>query len=581
MHQVQKNHKSWVIAGTVFAIVGAILFFRAFYGMDTTDETFYLATAKRFHDGDLLFRNDWNSAQTFGLLLVPFYRLYVSVVGNNEGIILCMRSCFVILAVFVAGFTYKVLYRYTKIFSASLWAALCILVYARGNIITCSYYSLGFYSFLLSILWWMDAGEEGKKRWKLLLSGISFSISVLCMPYMAVLFPIILFVGIYKKHKKRDILFSKVLIFSVGVAFSALIFLIYFVSVIPWLELMELLPFIFCDPGMESENILEQLFSLAKYFVATFMKFTWPIYLFTFSIIILIRLKKLNNIYVLKIIPYVLLIEFLVQLIYVRGYFEGGIITTTFLYMLQMQILYFDIREKELEKYFIIPGLLFGVVWVAGSNVDQRVINMAFLLMNLWAIPLLWKFKRGKKYEIICMRCPVCIMFLVLFMIRILDIYRDGALTQLNTKVETGIMKGIYTEQDRAQAYTNVVDMLRRYTDEKDTIVTVGCDPWIYLETEASCGAYTVWQVSDGDNLLRKYYEMNPDKIPNVVVHVSDLVNTYEFWRFSSHGVGLYEGEQLELYGILKEIVENGDYKKIEEEGTILYKAAEHTTLVK
>ena len=179
---MREEQKRWIAAGTAFIIIGILLIYRAFYGMDTTDETFYLATAKRFYEGDLLFQNDWNTGQIFGLVMMPFYYFYLMVTGSNEGIILCARILFVFIALFVAGFTYKVLYQYSKKFGASLLASLCILVYVRGNIITCSYYSLGFYTFLLAILWWMDAKKEKKEIWKLICSGISFAVSVLCMP---------------------------------------------------------------------------------------------------------------------------------------------------------------------------------------------------------------------------------------------------------------------------------------------------------------------------------------------------------------------------------------------------------------
>lgn len=61
-----------------------------------TDETFYLATAKRFSEGDLAIKYDWNTAQIFGLLLVPVYRIYTGITGSNEGIIIFMRILLVL-----------------------------------------------------------------------------------------------------------------------------------------------------------------------------------------------------------------------------------------------------------------------------------------------------------------------------------------------------------------------------------------------------------------------------------------------------------------------------------------------------
>ena len=96
---IEKRQTFLVIVA--FLITGMALLYRAFYGMDLTDETFYLSTAKRFCDGDLLFMHDWNAGQIFGLLMVPFYRIYVFFHGNNEGVILSARIAFVGLGLFV------------------------------------------------------------------------------------------------------------------------------------------------------------------------------------------------------------------------------------------------------------------------------------------------------------------------------------------------------------------------------------------------------------------------------------------------------------------------------------------------
>ena len=44
-----RNKKEWAVY-LVFAVVAIGLIIRAQYGMDLTDETFYLATAKRFSE---------------------------------------------------------------------------------------------------------------------------------------------------------------------------------------------------------------------------------------------------------------------------------------------------------------------------------------------------------------------------------------------------------------------------------------------------------------------------------------------------------------------------------------------------
>ena len=71
------------LSAAVIFVTGILLIVRACYGMDTTDETFYLATARRFSDWDLLFKHDWNTAQVMGLVLLPLYRFYVFWNGSS------------------------------------------------------------------------------------------------------------------------------------------------------------------------------------------------------------------------------------------------------------------------------------------------------------------------------------------------------------------------------------------------------------------------------------------------------------------------------------------------------------------
>ena len=52
---------------------------------------------------------------------------------------------------------------------------------------------------------------------------------------------------------------------------------------------------------------------------------------------------------------------------------------------------------------------------------------------------------------------------------------------------------------------------------EKDELMVVGVAPWIYLYTDAGCGNYSTWQVHEGSTQLYDYYDLHPDKFPDVV----------------------------------------------------------------
>ena len=553
-------------------VMGGVLIFRAFYGMDTTDETFYLATARRFYDGDMLFRDDWNTGQLFGLLMLPFYRVYIFFHGNNEGIILCTRILFVILEIFTSCFLFRTFRYCEQNFGAAFVASCCVLVYTRGNIITVSYYSLGFHSFLLSILWWIAADGTKKKRLYFILSGISFAVSVICMPYMIILFIILAGMTFFYRIKGDVEKSRNICWWLFGIILSAIIFLIYFGRWIPWYALFTYVPMVFQDPGLENVGLLGQLWDLFLYIVFVFLKYTWFVYVFTFTISFLAGRGYVKERRMLEWIPWVLLLEFIVQSIYVRSYFEGGIIATFLLFALQLQLFCPQCRIKKMESCFVIPGLLFGIAWILGSNVGERVVNMSFLLVDLWAICFLWKFCQSyTERKTGLLRVPAYLLFAVLFLIRLFDVYRDGSIWKLNYQISQGSMKGIYTESHRGIAYENTFNVIQSEVSSDDVIIVSGCNPWVYLDAMGSCGSYSTWNVNEGEELLDSYYEQNSEKIPDVMLIVPKEINMYESWKYSSHGAGVHEEETPVFKGFLKTVTE-GAYTYKEYKGTVLYK---------
>ena len=92
-------------------IVLAVLFLtwrRLFFGVDFTDEAFYIALPYRFSLGDIPLKDEQNLAQLAGVLVMPFMRLFLYFQGNTEGIVLFSRhlhfafTVLVSLSVFIA-----------------------------------------------------------------------------------------------------------------------------------------------------------------------------------------------------------------------------------------------------------------------------------------------------------------------------------------------------------------------------------------------------------------------------------------------------------------------------------------------
>jgi hypothetical protein len=73
------------------------LCWRMLHGVDFTDESFYAALPVRFALGDRPFVDELNIAQTAGLLIYPFVKLYTLIAGDATGIFLFLRTLMVVL----------------------------------------------------------------------------------------------------------------------------------------------------------------------------------------------------------------------------------------------------------------------------------------------------------------------------------------------------------------------------------------------------------------------------------------------------------------------------------------------------
>lgn len=127
---------SWAVLAAAFCLVAA----RSFLSFCWSDESFYLAIAHRFWLGEAPFADEWNPAQIYVVLLMPFYSLYRAVFGTADGVFLAARLAYALLSGAAAAFVYAALQKESR--AGALAGAVLCLVYSRANIGGLSYYNL-------------------------------------------------------------------------------------------------------------------------------------------------------------------------------------------------------------------------------------------------------------------------------------------------------------------------------------------------------------------------------------------------------------------------------------------------------
>lgn len=61
------------VAIVLWALLGTVLLWRSFMGVNWSDETFYIATLNRFFLGDTPFLHEWKAVQLSTLLMYPLF----------------------------------------------------------------------------------------------------------------------------------------------------------------------------------------------------------------------------------------------------------------------------------------------------------------------------------------------------------------------------------------------------------------------------------------------------------------------------------------------------------------------------
>jgi hypothetical protein len=135
-------------------------------------------------------------------------------------------------------------------------------------------------------------------------------------------------------------------------------------------------------------------------------------------------------------------------------------------------------------------------------------------------------------------------------------VWADASMSELNTKVERGAAKGLYTTAEKANYYDEVyhdIDALNM--TEEDGLLVVGSEPLLYLYADRQVASYSTWQVYTNETRLYRYYEIHTGegRFPSVVYCVeadqtifdSILVEKlllpmgYE-WVQLQHGIAFY-----------------------------------------
>lgn len=491
---------------------------RPFFTVEITDEAFAIAEMYNYAQGNVPLMDVWSLA--LGLWwLTPLLKLYVYVNGNLEGIVLYYRLLYVVGGILLVGITYYCLTKKSEICrNMPIYVLFPISLYIPFSICSWSYNSFLGYSHYIAAVLLFVLSKDKRQYDKYMFLGLVMGVGCCGYPPMLIS-SLLLAVVIYWRGR---IFYGKnqAIVYLLGGMLVGCFFLGYVFYYGSMDQLQQTLISVFNSPHEEGKNI-----GVLKFLSIVFIK---PFYYY-------------------KLIPIYSLIA--LGVVWYRWQkksfckYKWGLIFSAWTYsytihpMYPSLIILITIMVLYYRENGDIVGPNIGVSWfvfllgtfvycIASDNMNiiTAVGTMGIVAIFLSVIYWWILYQKGKLSKLI-FSYGISILCLVILS-SYFYVYRDVHPWQVETKVEQGIYKGLYTTMERKEYVTNVEKIIKDNIDTSDKICTICRAPYVYLMAEANCFTPYTWDAQflargkKSAKPLTAFFESKHD-IPDVLIGVS------------------------------------------------------------
>ena len=565
--QRKSKQKQLMIFLPVLIQAAALLFLllRVPYGWCFNDEPFIISLAQRLYMGDRLILDEWNPAQVFGPVLLPFYYVFRLFCQDNTGILLTFRYMYCAVWWSTCLFIYHVIKKYTHSVTASLCIFIYLVLFSPLDNMTLSYTSIGLASCLMLsciILKAKDLLQKNLILFSVMLSAC-ITILILCSPYMAGAYFLILMTAIWKSKKRNsseyECLYRSVR-WSGGFVF--LFFVIFFLCFVrmkgeDWKSYLECIRLILSNPDHSNTNILSKLF-------ACFAEIIDKNRLFS----AIIGISIACSFYKKGVRQYRLVLFIICVCGYLYAeycYLSNNIYVKFNQQMIDIAILGFAafslLEDKPWDLFFsfTIVGLIYTFVNYLATNTGLYSIGMTLSVCGVGSIVYVVKLCQELKaqylkegvlffiFPLICAGIMVTQFSSELFT-RTIRQYWDEEPAALTETIQIGAAKGLKTTSERKDEYEQQYEELKTLLDcvtekEEKRFVCFTASPVIYLDADMRFGTFTSWSFPYQDDYmdyLNKYEEITHHSGERVfyISRQEDLPDTFPTEHYQVFSTG-------------------------------------------
>lgn len=532
-----------------FLMLSALIFaiWKCRYGFDGGDEPFYFDVTQRIMQGDALLKHEWHLSQLSSVLRIPILFLYRLTHNSMDGFLLCMRIWYHICHCAVCVFMYIRLRKYGY---ASLLSSMLYFLFGSYTLFTFSYNAIAMDSLVFTGV--LMATADSKSIAPFILCGISFSAAVLCSPYLAVVYIIyalcvltrFLLTKTKLKAVKETALFTDLfsgrtfLLFSAGIAVCVISFTVFVFSRANLDDIMKNLPeILFSDPEHVQQPILKKFidYFMSILFCCGYIYFCFFAYFLITAVMLFDKKRKEHRLVYLFLSSAVAIAT---MMLIAKGVVDTYH-TAVMLPMLFVGFTSYVLSEKKPKKLFcsmFVLGILYSMAVHIASNQTFLVIFMAMGVANIAGIIFtgvvlkeILEEKQSSEGKGILKR--VCVYSLIFTMslqgifeliVKYEYCYYDGCIQYVSAPIEEGPGKGIITSVRSRALYNNYYNEINYYKNKTPgSILLLNYKAWGYLYLDDfTCSSYSAWTSGLGKptaERLKKYYELNPEKLPKYV----------------------------------------------------------------
>jgi hypothetical protein len=173
-----------VAAASAWALALAALIHRLPFGASNRDEAFYSAMPYSFLLGNRPYVDELALHQNAAILLLPFYRAYLTVVGSADGIIMFNRYLYTAYVGICSVAGYRFVRRLTGMTTGCCVGAL-IVTFSYYNIFALSYNTCGAFGFFCGVMCTANALLSPRPGWLLFGASLLFLSATFSYPGLA------------------------------------------------------------------------------------------------------------------------------------------------------------------------------------------------------------------------------------------------------------------------------------------------------------------------------------------------------------------------------------------------------------